>query len=180
MRAVVVYESMYGNTRQVAEAIAEGFGSTDTVVLPVATADASAIEGAELLVVGAPTHAFGLSRPKTRAAAADAAHKQGSGLVLEPGATGPGVREWLASLAPPTTRLAAFDTRMTGAGMLGRAGRTMRRTLRRRGMELVVPAESFLVGKNNRLRPGELERARRWGSALEKRLLDLRAASQRD
>ena len=73
MRAVVIYESMYGNTRAVAEAIASDLSPMDVTVLPVGSADASTVADADLLIVGAPTHAFGLSRPQTRLSAAQPA-----------------------------------------------------------------------------------------------------------
>ena len=64
MRAVIVYESMYGNTHAVAEAIGRGLGPTfDTTVLPVGGATRPMVEGADLLVVGGPTHAHSMTRP---------------------------------------------------------------------------------------------------------------------
>ena len=64
MRAVVVYESMYGNTRVVAEAIGAGLGEEhDVVVVPAGEADESVVDGAQLLVVGGPTHAHSMTRP---------------------------------------------------------------------------------------------------------------------
>ena len=86
MRAVVVYESMYGNTHLIADAIgtglAEGF---DVTVVPVADADKAVVAGADLVVVGGPTHAHGMSRSSTRQGAADAAAKAAGELTLEPG-----------------------------------------------------------------------------------------------
>ena len=67
MKALVVYESMYGNTRSVAEAIVEGLCETaEPRLVPVSEAKAAVHEGADLLVVGGPTHAHGMSRPSTR------------------------------------------------------------------------------------------------------------------
>ena len=71
---LVVYESAWGNTRQIAEAIGDGFGAGATsTVVPVASAPPLDQVHADLLVVGAPTHAFGLSRPGTR----EDAHERG-------------------------------------------------------------------------------------------------------
>ena len=113
MRAVVVYESMYGNTHLVAQAIGDGLGeSAQVAVVPVAEASATLADGADLLVVGGPTHVHGLSGPRTRTAAADAAKKPESGLTVEPEAEGPGVRELLESLGNLDMRAAAFDTRI--------------------------------------------------------------------
>lgn len=53
MRAVVVYESMYGNTHVIADAIASGLGQTcEVIVAPVGEAAAAAVATADLLVVG--------------------------------------------------------------------------------------------------------------------------------
>jgi hypothetical protein len=168
MRAVVVYESMYGNTRMVAEAIAEGLQEEhDVIVVPAGQADESVIDGAELLVVGGPTHAHSMTRRRTREAAAEAARKAGSGLQLEDGATGPGVREWLASIGHLNVMATAFDTRVHGpAALTGRASKAINRELSRHGVHPLGEPESFLVAKDNHLDPGEAERARRWGQQL--------------
>ena len=164
MSALVVYESMYGNTRQVATAIAEGLG---TQAIPVSEATTDRLAGVDLLVIGGPTHAWGMTRAKTRQAAADGAAKPGSGLALEPHATGIGVREWLAGHAREVPAAAVFDTRIgMPAIVTGRASRRIARALRRTGVALVRPPQSFLVSKQNRLLPGELDRAGTWGSEL--------------
>ena len=168
MGALVVYESMFGSTRLVAEAIAAGLGSkSDVTVAGVADATGK-LDGFDLVVVGGPTHAWGMSWPSTRRGATLWTSKSGSDLVLEPGAdTGPGVREWLASLSRADTRAAAFDTRIKAPVLFtGRASRTVRRHLVRLGLDVVAPPESFLVDKKSHLLPGELERARVWGATL--------------
>jgi hypothetical protein len=175
MRAVIVYESMYGNTRAIAAAIAEGIAPIESAVLPVGAVARSALEGADLIVIGAPTHAFGLSRPQTRAAAADAVRKPGNQLSLEPGATGLGVREWLALPMPPT-RTAVFDTRVKWSRVRN-ASRAIDKQLGRRGIPLLVRSQSFFVTKDNRLLTGELERAREWGHELGRHLVGDQAAS---
>jgi len=79
MRAVVVYESMYGNTHQVAEAIGAGLRSSFEVsVVPVSEAGPAVLADADLLVVGGPTHVHGMSRTSTRKAAVEAADKPAS------------------------------------------------------------------------------------------------------
>jgi hypothetical protein len=168
MNAIVVYESMYGNTRRVAEAMADRLGAQ-----AVAVADASAdrIADADLVVIGAPTHIWGMSRRSTRKAAADAAAKPGSALMLEPGATGAGVREWLADHAGAIRTAATFDTRLKSPAVFtGRASRGIRRALRGAKVRLVAPSQSFFVDKQNRLRDGELDRARAWGEELTSRV----------
>src|SRR5262245_56357749 len=110
MRALVVYESMYGNTHQVAETIANGLaGAADVEVLSLDDATTEVLDGADLLVVGGPTHVHGMSRASTRNAAVEAAKKKPE-LELDPDAPGPGLREWLASLPRTSMKAAAFDT----------------------------------------------------------------------
>ena len=66
MRAVIVCESMFGSTKKVAEAIAEGLADCAEVsVVPVTSADAHILDGADLVVVGGPAHHHGMSRPST-------------------------------------------------------------------------------------------------------------------
>ena len=90
MRALVVYESMYGNTQVTAGNIADGLrGDYDVTLVPVAEATAELIAGADLLVAGAPTHMHGLPSGSSRRMAAQAAAKEGSGLRMAPGADGP-------------------------------------------------------------------------------------------
>ena len=90
MKAVVVYESMYGNTHLVADAIGRGLaGGAEVVVVPVAEAAPALVAEADLLVVGGPTHAHGMSRPTTRKAAVEQAKDN----AIDPAASGAGVRE---------------------------------------------------------------------------------------
>ena len=110
MNAVVVYESIYGNTRAVAEAIAEGLGGA--TVVPVSKAGAEHAH-AELLVVGGPTHMHGIASTRSRQMAVEAAHEDAGTHVEPEAAEGPGLRAWLRDL--PTVvgvRAAAFDTRL--------------------------------------------------------------------
>ena len=169
MRALVVYESMYGNTHVVAANIADGLRATHEVTLvPVAAATADLVAQVDLLVVGAPTHMHRLSTASSRQLARKAAAKPVSGLTLDPDAGGPAVRDWLNSLADRRQALAAaFDTRLTGSPALtGRASRGIGRRLARHGYFLVMPAESFLVSRQDQVIDGEPARARRWGAAL--------------
>src|SRR5215211_6891718 len=152
MRAVIVYESMYGNTHQVADAIGDGLGTAcQAEVVPVQRADQQVLEHADLIVVGGPTHAHGMSRTNTREAAVADAHKAGSELTLDPDAEGPGLREWFDSLPTLHAKAAAFDTRVNLAALLtGRASKGTGRRLRQHGLDLVAEPESFLVTKDNR------------------------------
>jgi Flavodoxin domain len=168
MRAVVAYESMYGNTRIVAEAIADGLRSTCSVtVVPVSHLEREQLDTAELIVIGAPTHVHGMSRANTRKAALEAAEKPGSGLSVEPNGQASGVREWLGSLERLNVQAAVFDTRIKMPAVVsGRASRGIAKELRRHSATLLTKPESFLVTKDNQLLPGEEDRARTWGRQL--------------
>lgn len=140
MRALVVYESMYGNTRRVAEAVVSGLASSALAqAVSVAEVTAADVAGCELLIVGGPTHVHGMSRTNTRNSAATVAEATGS-LSMEPNADA-GIRDWLEGLRPgvPGQKATAFDTGAQGPALLtGRASKS----------------------------PGELERARLWGETL--------------
>src|SRR3954471_21728716 len=113
MKAVVVYESMYGNTHLVANAIAQGLREIgETAVVPVGEADAAITGDVDLIVIGGPTHVHGMSRPSTRKSAVAAAEKGGAGVTVDPDAEGAGLREWFASVERFPLRAAAFDTRV--------------------------------------------------------------------
>ena len=159
MRAVIVYESMYGNTHLVADAIGAGLGSTfDVQVVPVSQATPAILADAGLVVVGGPTHIHGMSRAATRKAAVESADKPGSLLELDPDAPGPGLREWFGSLGRYPAKAAAFDTRLHGpAAMTGQASKGVARLLRGHGFDVIAKPASFLVTKENRLEPQETE-----------------------
>jgi hypothetical protein len=179
MEALVIYESMFGNTRKIAEAIARGLGSLrDVTVVAVADAGPELLAPADLVVVGSPTHVHGLPRPKSRTGAVAMTKKPGSALVLEPHAEGPGIREWLSSTCPSHAAAAAFDTRMTMSPFLtGRASRRIHRVLRKRGYEMAVHPESFLVNGNNELIAGEEDRAVTWGQHVAAEVMHRIAAA---
>jgi hypothetical protein len=165
-RALVVYESMFGNTRSIANAVAEGLSpGIETEIVEVGEAPASVPQDVSLLVVGGPTHAFGLSRASTRE---DAAGR--GGRVLS---RGKGLREWLEELdTRPGLPAATFDTRIARPRVPGSAARAAQRLLRRAGLTIAAPAESFyVVGTTGPLWEGELARARSWGEELAHRTL---------
>ena len=168
MRVVIVYESMFGNTRGIAEAIAEGMERAgDVRVFPVADAGHEIAEGADVLIVGGPTHAHAMSRPSTRKGAADMAAKPDAKVQLEQFALGKGVREWLDSIGPTRAKAVAFDTRMKAPRWLtGSAAIAIARKLRRHGAHVIGKPVSFFATKDNWLRRGELERAKEWGEHL--------------
>jgi len=169
MKAVVIYESMYGNTHKIANAIAEGLRwHGEAVVVPIGDADASLLGDADLVVVGGPTHAHGMSHAATRKGAFEAAEKPGSELALDAGAdTRQGLREWFASLDQVPTNAATFDTRLDSSiALTGRASKGIARKLRRHGATLIAEPKSFFVTKDNHLAPNEEGRALLWGDQL--------------
>lgn len=175
MRALVIYESMFGNTRQVASAIAAGLGeSGDVTVCNVNRIPEGVLNDADVVVVGAPTHVHSLSRPASRLEADQQAHVPGHHLTIEPDVEKLGIREWLRELGPSSQAFAAFDTRVDAPRLLtGAASSHISDGLREFGMTEVVEPESFLI-RGNELEPGEAERARGWGAALGRRVLEMR------
>jgi hypothetical protein len=172
-RAALVFESMFGSTRQIAEAIEEGLRESAIVwIMPVKDAPESFGE-VDLLIVGAPTHVHGLSRPSTRIEAGKWGDDPERKLTLEPDAAGIGVREWLETCGTPPALFAAFDTRADMPEIFsGSAASAIDKSLRKQGSHRIAPRESFLVDRTSGLEPGELDRARDWGRALGVELLE--------
>ena len=168
MGALVVYESMFGSTRAVAQAVADGITSIMPVeVVEVASAPDPSTLAVDVLVVGAPTHAFGLSRPLTRRAAAHRASKP----LLSPAR---GVREWLGAAGSAHVPVATFDTPVTRPNH-GFASHAVERKLRRLGGAALTRPATFYVrgGYEGPLLPGELERAKVWGAEVAGKARDL-------
>lgn len=167
MRALVVFESMFGNTREVAAAVADGLNAhMDVDLVEVGDAPTEIGDGISLLVVGGPTHAFGMSRPRTRQGAVD----QATGPVIS-GTLG--LREWLGRLGEGRGRAAAaFDTRVRRPRVPGSAARKAERRLHRHGYQIITRAANFWVtGSAGPLVDGERDRARRWGEQLGSELV---------
>jgi hypothetical protein len=159
MKAIVVYESYWGNTAAIARAVAEGIGP-DTPALDTDEATPEAIEGADLLVVGSPVLAFALPTEAVR-----------EGLPKEKDAPSvadiskPSLRAWLDGLPKGSGRAAAFETRISWSPR--GATSTIMKKLRRAGYERLSDDERFLVtGRYGPLKEGEVERARAWGAEL--------------
>lgn len=172
MNAVVVYESMFGNTHVIADHVAAGLRTgMETTVVPVHDATEEVISGADLLVVGGPTHVHGMSSHRSRQGAKEIAEKDDD-LDLDPDAEGDGLRDWFDDLADGHSgRAAAFDTRVHATAVLtGQASKGIAKRLRRHGFDLVVDPESFFVDKENHLEPDEADRAEAWGRSLAEAL----------
>ena len=140
MKALVIYESMYGNTREIAEAIAAGIGeSADVHLVPTVEALDALTESPDLVVVGGPTHVHGMSRAKTREAAIADGNKPGSKVSVDPHTHGPGIRDLLESIKTLDAHAAAFDTRVAmPAWLSGRAAKGIARALGRRSARMVT------------------------------------------
>ena len=168
MRALVVYESMFGNTAAIGEAIAATLRShgMDVEAAPISRIEPSASVGFDLLVVGAPTHAHGMSRTGTRRAAVE---DEKNAYAEAPSM--PGIRNWLDRLPSGGGGLAAaFDTRFDKPRALtGSAAKGVAKRIARQGFRLVADPESFFVTPDNELAEGQTEHAERWGAALAER-----------
>jgi len=146
MQALVIFDSKFGHTEQLARAIAEALSAAYTTRVVRAGESAPLTEaGADLLVVGGPTHAHGLSEP---------------------------LRQVLTGLERGSLKgvaVATFDTRFQMPRWLsGSAAGVIARRLHRAGCRPVAEPESFFVARTNDcpLLPGELERATGWAQTL--------------
>jgi hypothetical protein len=165
MKALVVYESMYGNTAAVGDAIAGSLRARGLEVDAglVSKIDPARAAGVDLLVVGGPTHVHGMSSERSRKGAVEDAKNTFREPTLEPG-----LKEWITQLPAGNGRLAAaFDTRIDKPVILtGSAAKGIGRRLKGRGFALVTGPECFLVSTQNRLLEGELEHATTWGAEV--------------
>jgi flavodoxin len=152
MKALVIYDSVFGNTEKIAQAIAAGL---DSRALPVGQATAEQVSGLELLVVGSPTRSF---RPT-----------EDTSKFLNKLS-----KDHLAGV-----RVASFDTRLAldtiDSSVLrfivdkgGYAASTIAKSLEKKGGRLLVPGEGFFVmGEQGPLKEGELERAGAWAKQIK-------------
>jgi hypothetical protein len=131
-------------------------------VSEVSQARSAVLEQLDLLVIGAPTHAFSLSRPATRADAVRQGAPQDRAQL--------GLREWLANVQPGEhgPAVAVFDTRASKVRRLPTAAAPRAAKLAsRQGFHLACRPTYFLVEDiKGPLAPGELDRAREWGRQL--------------
>lgn len=148
MNALVVYYSKFGHTRQIAEAIADSFGSEGWVrLLPMDQLTASELADMDLVVMGCPTHRMNLPEA---------------------------VRPLFDTLPKRILRgkaVAAFDTSYKMSPFLARftAAKKLSQKLRRLGGKRLVPPETFYVAeREGPLYDGEVERARAWAGSILK------------
>ena len=172
MRALVMYESEFGATRAIAEAISRGLrasGAPEAIDVDLIDSRDGALGDGwtadlGLLVVGAPTHARGLPSPATRHAALDWPAKPGSRLRLEPHVEAAGMRERLEEVDLTGLPVATFITRMDMSRLLaGSAAPALGRLIGKAGGTIVAGPEEFLVAKDGSLVAHELDHAYEWG-----------------
>jgi len=137
MKALVIYDSTYGNTEKIARAISKTIGCKALRATEVNPAD---LKEFGLLIVGAPTH--------------------GGWFMTE-------IKNLLNALPSlEGVNVAAFDTR-TKLVILGHAAPSIARYLESSGGNLLVPSEGFFVlGFKGPLMDGELERAADWAQGI--------------
>jgi flavodoxin len=146
MKALVVYDSTYGNTEKIAKAIG-GAITGDVKVLRAGEVNPAELNSYDLLVIGSPTYG---GRPM------------------------PSMLELLNKIPESSIKgknVAAFDTRLTSkiVKIFGFAAGRIANSLKDKGGNLVVPAEGFFVTvKEGPLKEGELERAANWAKELAK------------
>ncbi|MCJ7667770.1 MAG: flavodoxin family protein [Anaerolineae bacterium] len=146
MKALIVYDSVYGNTEEIARAIAGAITPSDGVkVLRAGEANPSELESIGLLIVGSPTQG---GRPT------------------------PAIQDFLNKVPEPAIKgvnVAAFDTRFSTklVGIFGYAAGKIADNLKGKGGTLVASPEGFFVkGKEGPLKEGELERAAGWARGI--------------
>jgi len=144
-KILVLYDSGFGNTKQIAQAIVDGMGAASSL-LHVSEFTTEHLNNLTALIVGSPINGF-MPTEKTQGA-----------LKLIPGGELKGVKA------------AAFDTRMH-VWIHGDAAKKISKRLAAAGAEIIAGPEFFHVtGKEGPLADGEIERAKEWGSTLAKLL----------
>jgi flavodoxin I len=153
MKTIIIYDSLYGNTEQIAQAIGSGL-TGEVNIVRVGDVKASELKTFDLLIVGSPVHG-GRATPNI-----DALIKQLPAHALE------------------GKRVVAFDTRFEleeqGIGlrllmsMIRYAAERIAKELVKKGGRLVAEPEGFIVEqKEGPLKQGELERARNWAKGID-------------
>lgn len=156
MKTIVIFDSIYGNTKAIAEAIGQGM-TGDVKVLNVKDAGISELKNLDLLIVGSPTHG---GRPSKYTTA---------------------FLESIPRNALINIRVAAFDTSISseGKGLFMRtvinffayAAKPILDRLKKKGGIAVAEPEGFFVeGREGPLKAGELERATQWAREISQKL----------
>lgn len=143
MKTLIIYDSQYGNTEQIAKAIGGGIGG-EVKVVRAGDADPTELATADLLIIGSPTQ---------------------GGRAMET------VQGFLDKVPDASFKrpVAAFDTRVSTkfASIFGYAAGRLGKYLEGRGANLLVPPEGFFVAATKGpLKDGEAERAAAWGKKI--------------
>lgn len=164
MKAIVVYESLWGNTAAIARAIAAGIGP-DAKALSTAEAAPGVLAGADLIVAGSPLFAFRLPTDDIR----ETIRKKAATFAAPPDLSHPALRTWLETVPAGQGRSAAFETRMWFSP--GGATGTVLQSLKKSGYAPLARGKRFRVtGMTGPLKSGEIDRARAWGARLAREL----------
>ena len=143
MKALIIYDSIHGNTEKIAHAISQGLNNASTVVNVVNTS--MDLKSFDLIVVGCPTHG---GRPTKS------------------------MQTFLNDLNKSSlegVNIATFDTRIkaTWVKIFGFAAGRISNTLKEKGGKLIETPEGFFVkGTEGPILEGELDRATAWGKNL--------------
>jgi menaquinone-dependent protoporphyrinogen IX oxidase len=160
MKAIVVYESHWGNTAAIARAIAEGIGP-EARALSTAEATGAAIADADLIVAGSPLLGFSLPTESMLKGMATNAGRD----PTPPDLSHPSMRSWLDALPKASGRAASFETRIWWSP--GSAAKAILGKLEAAGYHPIAKPQRFIVkGRYGPLRDGELEKAKAWGAEL--------------
>jgi flavodoxin len=155
MKAIVIYDSQFGNTERIAQAIRDALSdTTETRLMRASSVAPRDLMAAELLIIGSPTQRFHATEPVDRI---------------------------LKGVSLRGCRAAAFDTRFDMAEVDSRALKLavkvagdsayaaprIAAVLEKAGATMVVPPEGFIVtGTEGPLREGELPRAAEWARSI--------------
>jgi flavodoxin len=156
-KALVIYDSFFGNTERIAQSIGNALGRPEDVgILRVVDVKPEHLAGLKLLIVGSPTRAFSPS---------------------------PAIKRFLKRIQKDGlkgVKVAAFDTRVTDeeidsavfilrifVNIFGYAAKPIADRLMKKGGQLIAPPEGFFVqGMEGPLKEGELERASDWAKKI--------------
>jgi len=148
MKVLIIYDSVFGNTEQIAQAVGNALNpQKDVEIVRVSNVKLEQLTGLKLLIVGSPTHG---GRPT------------------------PAIQGFLNNVPEPATRginVTAFDTRLSTrlVGIFGYAAGRIADSLKRKGGTLIASPEAFFVkGREGPLKEGELERAASWAKVIVK------------
>ena len=141
MKSLVVYATTSGNTRTIANAIADELRRRGPVELIEADLAQARLPEADVVFIGGPTEGHTMTKPLVRLFDR-----------LEPGS--------LKGVA-----VAAFDTRLDWPRLLsGSAAAGIAKRLKAAGARSSAPPESFIVSMKPELEPGETVRAAAWAA----------------